>query len=58
MELWCAVEIGRDFDLCVLPLQAAHKVFAGKQAEFFLKRDENKATLCCFSCFLCFFCAF
>ena len=43
MELWCAVEIGRDFDLsvCALCLQAA-QVFAGKQLNFFLKM-ENKA---------------
>ena len=28
MELWCAVEIGRDFDLCVLPcLSKQHTKF-------------------------------
>ena len=34
--------------VCVLPLQAAHKVFAGKRGEFFFKRRWKQSD-CCFS---------
>ena len=49
MELWCAVEIGRDFDLFVFCLSKQHtKFLQGKEVKFFSKDDENKtvALLC------------
>ena len=50
MELWCAVEIGRDFDLFVFCLSKQHtKFLQGKEVNFFSKDDENKATVA----FLC-----
>ena len=51
MELWCAVEIGRDFDLCVRasPSKQHTKFLQGKEVKFFSKDDENKATVA----FLC-----
>ena len=46
MELWCAVEIGRDFDLFVFCLSKQHtKFLQGKEVKFFSKDDENKATV-------------
>ena len=53
MELWCAVEIGRDFDLFVFCLSKQHtKFLQGKEVNFFSKEDETKATVLLFCALL------
>ena len=51
MELWCAVEIGRDFDLFVFCLSKQHtKFLQGKEVKFFSKAFENKSDCVAFLC--------
>ena len=48
--------LGRDFDLCVcVPLQAAHKVFAGKEVKFFSEGWKTMRTLLLFCALLSLF---
>jgi len=46
---------GGDWEILIcecVPLQAAHKVFAGKEVNFFSKEDETKATVLLFCALL------
>ena len=54
MELWCAVEIGRDFDSCVRASPSSTQSFCRKKEVKFFSKDENKATVAflCASLFL------
>lgn len=45
MELWCAVEIGRDFDSCVCASPSSTQSFCRKKEVKFFSKDENKATV-------------
>ena len=52
MELWCAVEIGRDFDVGCVPSKQHTKFLQGKEVNFFSKEDETKATVLLFCALL------
>ena len=52
MELWCAVEIGRDFDVVCVPSKQHTKFLQGKEVNFFSKEDETKATVLLFCALL------
>jgi len=46
---------GGDWEILIcecVPLQAAHKVFAGKEVNFFSKEDETEATVLLFCALL------
>ena len=52
MELWCAVEIGRDFDVVCVPSKQHTKFLQGKEVNFFSKDDETKERLLLFCALL------
>ena len=52
MELWCAVEIGRDFDVVCVPSKQHTKSLQGKEVNFFSKDDETKERLLLFCALL------
>ena len=52
MELWCAVEIGRDFDVVCVPSKQHTKFLQGKEVNFFSKEDETKERLLLFCALL------
>ena len=52
MELWCAVEIGRDFDVVCVPSKQHTKFLQVKEVNFFSKDDETKERLLLFCALL------